>query len=92
MKIHKDIITDEEMFADTYKIKQVDEVIYEVYDKKLACANASAEEGSEITSESSVDVVLNHRLSECFAFGDKKSYTLYLKDYMKNVLVFKTRS
>lgn len=49
-------------------------------------ANPSAEEASEDCDEaveSGVDVVLNHRLSECFAFGDKKSYTLYLKDYMK---------
>ncbi|KMY86995.1 uncharacterized protein Dsimw501_GD11927, partial [Drosophila simulans] len=44
------------------------------------------DEGTDITSESGVDVVLNHRLQECFAFGDKKSYTLYLKDYMKKVL------
>ncbi|XP_017102307.2 translationally-controlled tumor protein homolog [Drosophila bipectinata] len=98
MKIYKDIITGDEMFADTYKMKLVDEVIYEVYGKLitrqgddivLAGANASAEEadeGTEITSETGVDVVLNHRLQECFAFGDKKSYTLYLKDYMKKVL------
>jgi len=31
-------------------------------------------------------VVLNHRLVESFAFGDKNSYPLYLKDYMKKVL------
>ncbi|KAH8248287.1 hypothetical protein KR038_010282 [Drosophila bunnanda] len=98
MKIYKDIITGDEMFADTYKMKLVDDVIYEVYGKlitrvsediQLAGANASAEEaeeGTDITSESGVDVVMNHRLSECFAFGDKKSYTMYLKDYMKKVL------
>ncbi|EDX15665.1 GD11927 [Drosophila simulans] len=98
MKIYKDIITGDEMFADTYKMKLVDDVIYEVYGKlitrqgddiRLEGANASAEEadeGTDITSESGVDVVLNHRLTECFAFGDKKSYTLYLKDYMKKVL------
>jgi hypothetical protein len=33
--------------------------------------------------ESGVDVVLNHRLMETYAFGDKKGYTAYLKDYMK---------
>ncbi|KAH8334900.1 hypothetical protein KR074_002172 [Drosophila pseudoananassae] len=98
MKIYKDIITGDEMFTDTYKIKLVDEVIYEVYGKlitrtsddiKLEGANASAEEADEATdttSESGIDVVLNQRLAECFAFGDKKSYTLYLKDYMKKVL------
>ena len=48
--------------------------------------NPSAEEADEGTDEaveSGVDVVLNHRLQESFAFGDKKSYTLYLKDFMK---------
>ena len=29
---------------------------------------------------------MNHRLVESYAFGDKKSYTLYLNEYMKNVL------
>nr|XP_044250695.1 translationally-controlled tumor protein homolog [Drosophila takahashii] len=77
IKIYKDIITGDEMFADTYKMKLVDDVIYEVYGKlithqgddiQLAGATASAEEadeGTEITSEIGVDVV---------------------KDYMKKVL------
>ncbi|XP_053969204.1 translationally-controlled tumor protein homolog [Anastrepha ludens] len=98
MKIYKDIITGDEMFADTYKMKLVDEVIYEVYGKLVTRShgeiniegfNPSAEEADEGTDsavESGVDVVLNHRLQECFAFGDKKSFTLYLKDYMKKVL------
>ncbi|XP_039960584.1 translationally-controlled tumor protein homolog [Bactrocera neohumeralis] len=98
MKIYKDIITGDEMFADTYKMKLVDEVIYEVYGKLVSRAqgeiniegfNPSAEEADEGTDsavETGVDVVLNHRLQECFAFGDKKSFTLYLKDYMKKVL------
>ncbi|KAM7361149.1 translationally controlled tumor protein [Cochliomyia hominivorax] len=98
MKIFKDIITGDEMFADTYKMKLVDDVIYEVYGKvvsrsegdiKIEGFNPSAEEadeGTESTVETGVDIVLNHRLQECFAFGDKKSFTLYLKDYMKKVL------
>jgi len=113
----------DEMFSDTYKIKLVDDVLYEVYGKvhiytykvfffflyrrfvhytyvlnifqlvtrkagelNIAGFNPSAEEADEGTDEmveSGVDVVLNHRLQETFAFGDKKSYTLYLKDYMK---------
>lgn len=76
-------------------MKLVDDVIYEVYGKlesrtlgdvKIDGANPSAEEadeGTDTATESGVDVVLNHRLSETFAFHDKKSYTLYLKDYMK---------
>jgi hypothetical protein len=87
--------TGDEMFSDTYKVKLVDEVMYEVTGKLesrshgeivIAGSNPSAEEadeGTENITESGVDVVLNHRLVETFAFGDKKSYTLYLKDYMK---------
>ncbi|XP_043464008.1 translationally-controlled tumor protein homolog [Leptopilina heterotoma] len=98
MRIYKDLFTGDEMFSDTYKIKLIDEVLYEVYGKlitrtegeiHLAGSNPSAEggdEGSDMNCESGVDVVLNHRLSECFAFGDKKSYTLYLKDYMKRLI------
>lgn len=83
------------MFSDTYKIKLIDEVLYEVYGKhitrksgdiQLDGANPSAEEADEGTEdgvESGVDIVLNHRLQETYAFPDKKSYTLYLKDYMK---------
>jgi len=86
------------MFSDTYKVKLVDEVLYEVYGKlvqrrageiQIEGFNPSAEEADEGTDEaveSGVDVVLNHRLQECFAFGDKKSYTLYLKDYMKKLV------
>lgn len=98
MKIYSDIVTGDEMFTDTYKMKLVDEVIYEVYGKLVTRkegdiviegSNPSAEEadeGTETTTQTGVDVVLNHRLQECFAFGDKKSFTLYLKEYMKKVL------
>jgi hypothetical protein len=98
MKIYKDIFTGDEMFSDTYKIKLIDDVLYEVYGKlitrksgdvAIAGFNPSAEEADEGTDEaveSGVDVVLNHRLQETFAFGDKKSYTLYLKDYMKKLV------
>lgn len=83
------------MFSDTYKMKLVDDVVYEVYgrliqrkqgDIEIAGFNPSAEEeneGTDVAVESGVDVVLNHRLQETYAFGDKKAYTSYLKDYMK---------
>lgn len=83
------------MFSDSFKLKLVDEVVYEVYGKlvqrkhgdvQIEGFNPSAEEADEGTDEaveSGIDVVLNSRLVETFAFGDKKSFTLYLKDYMK---------
>ncbi|KAJ4431843.1 hypothetical protein ANN_20449 [Periplaneta americana] len=88
----------DEMFSDSYKMKLVDEVLYEVYGKlitrkqgdvQIEGFNPSAEEASEGTDESvesGVDVVLNHRLSETYAFGDKKSFTAYLKEYMKKLV------
>lgn len=99
MKLFKDIITGDEMFSDTYKMKLIDEVIYEVQgrlvqrkagDIVLDGSNPSAEEADEGTVEgveSGVDIVLNHRLVETFAFGDKKGYTAYLKEYMTKLLV-----
>jgi len=98
MRIYKDIITGDEMFSDSYKVKLVDEVIYEVYGKQITRsqgdiqidgANPSAEdadEGTDSNVESGIDVVLNHRLAETYAFPDKKSFTLYLKDYMKKII------
>jgi len=98
MRIYKDIFTGDEMFSDSYKMKLVDEVMYEVYGKlvsrkegdiKIDGFNPSAEEadeGTDVNVESGVDVVLNHRLCETFAFPDKKSYTSYLKDYMKKLV------
>lgn len=76
-------------------MKLLDEVIYEVTGKlvsrsdgeiKIEGFNPSAEdadEGTDSNVETGVDIVMNSRLCETFAFGDKKSYTLYLKDYMK---------
>ncbi|XP_022181670.1 translationally-controlled tumor protein homolog [Myzus persicae] len=98
MKIFKDIFSGDEMFSDTYKFKLIDGVLYEVYGKlitrkvgdvTLDGANPSAEEaseGNEEAVESGVDVVLNHRLMETYAFPDKKSFTLYLKEYMKRLV------
>nr|ACO10952.1 Translationally-controlled tumor protein homolog [Caligus rogercresseyi] len=99
MKIFKDIITNDEVLSDTYKLKLIDDCLYEVYGKYetrrdgevvLAGANASAEEESESCeagSTSGVDVVLNHRLVET-GFGSKKDYMVYLKDYMKKVVSY----
>merc|ERR1712141_581102 len=80
-------------------MKLVDNCMYEVYGKhitrsqddiQLEGSNASAEEadeGTEGSSESGVDLVLNHRLVET-GFGSKKDYTVYLKDYMKKVVKY----
>jgi len=59
-------------------------------DVQIEGFNPSAEvasEGTEEAVESGVDIVLNHRLSETYAFGDKKSFTAYLKEYMKKLVL-----
>jgi len=105
MKIYKDVFCGDELFSDTYPIKLVDNVIYEVTGKHetrvegeitLAGSNASAEgedadEGADPNSVSGVDVILNHRLVET-GFGSKKDYTVYLKDYMKRVVEYLTKN
>lgn len=84
------------MFSDTYKIELKHNCIYEVLGKHetrtegdiaLEGSNASAEEadeGTDTTSQSGIDVVLNHRLQPT-GFGSKKEYQLYLKTYLKEV-------
>merc|ERR1711935_637226 len=97
MYIYKDVFCGDELFSDTYPIKIVDDVLYEVTGKhisralgdvQLEGANASAEEfdeGTESATESGVDVVLNNRLVET-GFGKKSDYVTYLKGYMKKVV------
>merc|ERR1711862_1067400 len=78
--------------GDTYKITLKDNVMYEVIGKYetrkegeivLAGANASEEagddEGTDESSVSGIDIVLNHQLVET-GFGDKKGFTAYLKE------------
>jgi len=99
MKIYKDVFSGDELFSDTYPMKLVSDCIYEVYGKhetrvegdvQLEGSNASAEEADEGTDSSAVsgvDIILNHRLTET-GFGSKKDYTVYLKDYMKKVIKY----
>merc|ERR1712202_15740 len=96
MKIYKDVFSGDELFSDTYPMKLVDDCIYEVYGKhitrtegdiQLEGSNASAEEadeGTDSATESGVDIILNHRLTQT-GFGTKKDYLTYLKGYMAKV-------
>merc|ERR1712048_505421 len=102
MYLYKDVFSGDELFSDTYPIKLVDDVLYEVTGKhetrteaevQLEGSNASAEgadadEGADAAgSVSGIDIVLNHRLTET-GFGSKKDYMVYLKDYMKKVVKY----
>ncbi|CAH2224038.1 translationally-controlled tumor [Pelobates cultripes] len=96
MIIYKDIISKDEMFSDIYKIKESScGLCYEVegkmvtrtegsIDEVLIGANASVEspdEGSDLTTVTGVDIVLNHKLQE--TGFTKESYKSYIKGYMK---------
>nr|BAN82748.1 translationally-controlled tumor protein [Oplegnathus fasciatus] len=97
MIIYRCIISKDEMFSDAFKIKvSENEIFYEVegkavtrtegFDDALIGANASAEEASEGTDASSVsgvDIVLNHNLKE--TGFDKKGYLPYIKEYVKAI-------
>jgi len=98
MIIYRCIISNDEMFTDVYKVTESrNGIFYEVegktvtrlegqIDDALIGGNASAEEvteGSEASSVSGVDIILNCKLQET-AFT-KKAYMAYLKDYMKAV-------
>merc|ERR1712226_1774899 len=86
-------------FSDIYPMKLVDDCMYEVYGKhetrtegevRLEGSNASAEEadeGTDSSSTSGIDIILNHRLTET-GFGSKKDYMVYLKDYMKKIVKY----
>merc|ERR1712226_1363554 len=99
MKIYKDVFSGDELFSDTYPMKLVDDCMYEVYGKhetrtegevRLEGSNASAEEadeGTDSSSTSGIDIILNHRLTET-GFGSRKDYMVYLKDYMKKIVKY----
>ncbi|KAM8748709.1 translationally-controlled tumor protein homolog [Acanthopagrus schlegelii] len=100
MIIYKCIITQDEMFSDSFKVKLTEDgMFYEVegkcvtrtdkIDDSLLGANASAEEASEGCEDSSisgVDIILNHKLQE--TSFDKKGYQTYIKGYFKAVKVY----
>ncbi|KAK3296151.1 translationally-controlled tumor protein [Chaetomium fimeti] len=94
MIIYKDVITDDEIISDSYDMKEVDGVAYEVDCAMITegavnvdtGANASAEEADEALDDAEVKVnnVVNSFRLQSTSF-DKKSYLTYLKGYMKAV-------
>ncbi|KAM8856971.1 translationally-controlled tumor protein homolog [Synchiropus picturatus] len=97
MIIYKDIISNDEMFSDIYKITESPSGILlyvegktvtrkEGFDDNLIGANASAEEATEdceVVTTTGVDIVLNHKLVE--VPFTKQGYKEYLKKYVNDV-------
>jgi len=98
MIVYKCVITGDEMFSDGYKFTLTEDgMMYEVtgklitrsegIDDALIGGNASAEgldEGSESSSVSGVNIVIDFKLQEAAAF-DKKSYGSHIKAYLKEI-------
>ncbi|KAF8864057.1 translationally controlled tumor protein [Acephala macrosclerotiorum] len=94
MIIYKDVITGDEVMSDSYDLKEVDGVVYEVDCAMITLgavevntgANASAEEAEEGVEDGAVQVnnVVNSFRLQSTSF-DKKSYLSHLKGYMKKV-------
>lgn len=95
MLLFEDVISGDEMVSDAFKLKEIDDIVYEVDCKMVKKggdnidigANPSAEEAEEALDEPSAetvnDVIDGFRLKP--TSFDKKSYLGYLKGYMKAV-------
>ncbi|KAK4248373.1 putative translationally-controlled tumor protein [Corynascus novoguineensis] len=94
MIIYKDIISDDELISDSFPIKEVDGIVYEVDCAMITIgavqvdigANASAEEQEEAVEdqEQKVNNIIHSFNLQQTGF-DKKGYVNYLKGYMKAV-------
>ncbi|XP_054161372.1 translationally-controlled tumor protein homolog [Oppia nitens] len=98
MIIYKDLLTGDEMFTDSSKVRLIDDSLYEVECRpvtrkqgeiEIAGFNPSADDGvdgdvgTDETVETGLDLVLNQRLSET-GFS-KNDYKNYLKTYTKDL-------
>lgn len=100
MKVYQCVITKDELASDSYPTKVVDDIVIELDGKMISISNAidesliggnksanpdePAEEGAADSEERVINVVHSHKLQQT-AF-DKKSFQLWLKDYMKALL------
>jgi len=93
--LYSDILTNDEMVSDAYRLKLVDDIVYEVDCTMVKVkagvdidigANPSAEEADEALEEGESlinDVVNSFRLQP--TSFDKKAFLTYLKGYMKAI-------
>ncbi|KAF8558759.1 translationally controlled tumor-associated [Imleria badia] len=94
MLVYKDVLSGDEMFSDSFPVKLIDDIVYEV-DCKMEVvggvkvdigANPSAEDQEEALEDGATQVnnVVNaFRLQQ--TLFDKKTFLAYLKGYMKAV-------
>ncbi|TPX36715.1 hypothetical protein SmJEL517_g01263 [Synchytrium microbalum] len=97
MLLYKDVISEDEMFTDAVAVIEKDDIVYEVDCKMISIggddnfdigANASAEgEDADAGADSNATTVNNVVFANRLATTsfDKKSYTVYMKGYMKSL-------
>ena len=94
MKTFKDVFSSDELFSDTYKMKLVDNVMYEVIGKYETRKEGKVDleghfgfcSGYEATT-SGIDIVLNQKLIKT-GFEEKKHFSKYLMFYREKVLKY----
>ena len=95
MRVFKDVLTGDELASDSFPLKEIDDIVYEVEAKMIQKVNgdfgisANTDEDAESSDAGGLDsnvqtvnnVVEAHKLVE--TTFDKKSYMMYIKGYMK---------
>jgi hypothetical protein len=96
MLVYKDIISGDELFSDSYPIKLVDDLYYEVEGKNISISNdidealiggnkaaeaTEDDEGVDSSVVTGINVVINGKLQE--TGFEKATFKSWLKDYMK---------
>lgn len=97
MLIYKDLISGDELCSNSYPMKLIDDVVYEFEGKSIVVengisenligGNASAEDAIEDVCDEAnrtINIIYSNRLVE-MSFT-KKTYTTYIKGYMKSIL------
>jgi len=99
MLVYSDLVSGDELFSDSYPIKLVDDLYYEVEGKNIkldvdidealiggnkATEPSEEDESVESTAITGINVVLTHKLQE--TGFTKDTFKSWLKDYMKMLL------
>jgi len=98
MLVYKDVIAGDELFSDSYPIKLVNDLVYEVEGKNVSMSNdidealiggnkaaepCEEDEGCDSSVVTGINIVLTHKLIE--TGFTKDTYKDWLKTYMKEL-------
>jgi len=98
MLVYKDIISGDELFSDSYPIKLINDLVYEVEGKNISLSNdidealiggnkaveaLEEDESVDTSAVQGINIVLTHKL--CETGFTKDSFKDWLKTYMKEL-------